>query len=108
MSKAADFLHIMEAAKTGMLTIYNSKSDMYGNRYFAFEFEDFITDKKVVGKGPHDSNISSALSYLKDKDSIITSSKELPIREFNRMFKDAPRAGTSPEDIAKFITKNRE
>lgn len=108
MSKATDVLHLMEAAKTGMITIYNSKSDMYGNRYWAFEFEDFLTDKKFKGKGPHDSNINSAVSYLKDKDSIISSKEELPIRVFNQRFKNAPRAGVNPKDIAAFITKNRE
>lgn len=110
MSKAADVLHLMEAAKTGKLTAYNSRSDMYGNRYWAFEFEDFMTDKTVVGKinsGAGEDSISGAVRHLKDSTTVLYSREELPIREFNHRFKNAPRAGFKSEDVAAFITKNR-
>jgi len=94
---------------TATLTAINSKPDIAGNRYWALRFRDHETGKVVqatVSGG--ESNIYGILRYwdqeADDWDrSIQFLTQELPIREFNRMVKEFPHAGCSPEDLAAFI-----
>ena len=82
--------------------IYNSRMDIYGNRYWAFEFVDGKADVSVSAfiRGGL-SNIESAVRGLAD----YCHREELPIREFNRRAKGLPCAGCGVEDIATWIKK---
>jgi len=92
------------------LTIYNSKADSSGNRYWAFSFQDLITGKSVEGTiSGGESNIKAVTLGWSEKDewdrTIKIDCQELGIRQFNRMTKTWPYAGCHPDAIRIFIKK---
>lgn len=90
------------------LRIINSRTDLNGNRYWAFEFIDHMTGVGIVARfGGGASNIEAiryGWSTPKEYDrGILTEYIEKPIREFNRHVKGLPYAGSDPDDIRAFI-----
>ena len=83
----------------------NSKSDMYGNRYFFMRYTDVKTGKTIEGTISGDeSNIRAIIREMGlDYDQVYFNTIELPIREFNRQSKGLKYAGCCAEDIVKFI-----
>ena len=93
------------------LECFNSKADIYGNRYWAFCFTELATGKSVVGRfGGGESNIYAVLCYWNnpnrwDRSIRFQRIQDMPIRRFNVMVKDYPYAGSQPEELAKFIRR---
>jgi hypothetical protein len=92
----------------GILKIINSKPDIYGNSYYAFEYTNTMTQHTIraTSSGGH-SNIAGIPFYLHDRTweprDIFIEAAELKIREFNRLVKNWPHAGCLPEDLADYI-----
>jgi len=82
-----------------LLTIYNSKADRNGNRYWAFQL---TNHGKILSRGNVSANNFSTRE-LRELD-IEYTYQELPIREFNRMTKDWAYCGCKWEDIKKHIS----
>ena len=90
------------------ITIYNSKSDRFGNRYWAFTFVDHKTGKEVRAKISGDeSNIRAISRNWGDVDdwdrSFQFHQQELGIRQFNSMIKDWAYAGCTPVELVTWI-----
>ena len=81
-----------------LLTIYNSKRDYYGNRYWAYEFSNL---GKTISKGKIDADNFPTLELR--AMGIEYTHIELPIREFNRFTKNLEYHGCHWEDIRKHI-----
>lgn len=81
-----------------VLTVYNSKPDIYGNRYWAYRLTDF---GRTISRGKIDTN-SIDREELRVKGSEYTHI-ELPIRDFNRFTKNFEYPGCHWEDIRKHI-----
>jgi len=93
------------------LDIINSKADIYGNRYWAFRYTDHETGNNVEARiSGGESNINAIRCHMGKVDGwdsgINTKRTEMKIREFNRLTKDWPHAGCSPEDLANYIKNN--
>jgi hypothetical protein len=93
---------------TGLLKAINSKSDIYGNRYWAMEFTDFKSGKVVVGSvSGGESNIYGLLRYWNKKGdwdgSILFETEEMPIRKFERHTKAFNYAGCGSEELADYL-----
>lgn len=91
------------------LKCYNSRADIYGNRYFAFRYLDHETGKVACGTvSGGESNIRSMMYEFNGgqwKENFHFTTNELPIREYNRMVKGWPHAGCRPEDLAAFVKR---
>jgi hypothetical protein len=90
------------------LDCINSRTDMAGNRYWAFRYTDIETGKTVFGTiSGGESNISCITRIMGyDWKEVIYTRHELPIREFDRLVKGAPYAGCNPEtELVPFIKK---
>lgn len=90
------------------LTAINSKADMYGNCYYAFEYHDYATGKVIQATiSGGESNIYNILLYTgaaNDWDrSILFNREELPIRKYNRLVKDWVYAGCDSKSLADYI-----
>lgn len=84
------------------LEILNSKSDIYGNRYFAMvvtRTSDGATAHGNISGG--ESNCTSAIMNLSGGEwgHFTYTRSELPIREFKRMTKYWPYLGCTPKEI---------
>lgn len=94
---------------TATLNIFNSKRDLNGNCYWAFEFVDHETGVKVQGTGDTESNVSSITwEWSEPREwcrSIMVNRQELGIREFNRLTKHWEYAGCGSADLAKWIKR---
>lgn len=95
-----------------IVEIFNSLTDVNGNRYFAIRVDNRSTGKQAVGTiCGDDSNVSSALRELfggyeearQYSHSYRTSRK---IREFNRETKKATYAGCTADEINSWIVAN--
>ncbi len=93
----------------GHLSIINSQGDRYGNRYWAFTYQDTQTGKTVSGTiSGDDSNLSSTASHhihTEMPGRVSTTRLELPIRQFDRLTKGWAYAGCPPADIGAWIEK---
>jgi hypothetical protein len=78
-----------------LLTIYNSKHDVYGNRYWAIELTDF---GKVIGQGTIGCDNVNEYDCMKNLR-IEVAREELPKREFNRLTKDWEYFGSQWTEI---------
>jgi hypothetical protein len=94
----------------GTLIAIYSRSPSAGTAYWAMRFIDHLTGKVVeatVGGG--ESNIYGILRYWKVKNdwdrSLLFQVLEQKTREFDRMVKNWPYAGSNPDDLAAFIKK---
>jgi len=92
------------------LTIINSRRDRAGNCYWAFEYLDHKTGKVVRGLtvGGESNILAIRLGWSKPKEwdrSVRTESKEIGIREYDKLRKEWSYAGCDPADIAAFIRK---
>jgi hypothetical protein len=79
-----------------ILTIYNSKRDYYGNRYFAVYLSDADTFETAQGQ------ISAEnISTLECRENLKwrVQRVELPIRQYNRLVKGWPHLGCHWEEI---------
>lgn len=93
----------------GILEAINSKRDRNGNCYWALRYTDTATGKTVEGTVcGGESNIRGIMYQMNGKSweprNIHFATQELMIREFNRLTKNWPYAGCTPEDLTKFIT----
>lgn len=78
-----------------VLTIYNSRRDMYGNVYYAVSLHSY-------GGEPVNGTISADNVSTRDCREVLdwyVERQELPIRQFNRATKDWPYFGCGWEDI---------
>ena len=91
----------------GILQIINSKRDRYGNCYWAFQYTDTKSGNAVRGAiSGADSNILAAMRYVPCEGlELHYTTKEVGCREFDRLTKDWPYAGCTPEELAKWINK---
>jgi hypothetical protein len=82
-----------------LLTIYNSKTDRNGNRYWAFQL---TNHGKLISNG----NVSANNFNTRDlrELGIEYTYQELPIREFNRMTKDWAYCGCQWEKIKEHMS----
>ena len=87
------------------ITIYNSKADKYGNRYWAFTWTDLEFDKSISAKNSGDNagHIYQELGF--EASEVLQTNVEMKIREFDRMGKDWPYAGCR---LAAWIRKELE
>ncbi len=94
-------------ATKAILEIYNSKTDINGNRYFAFMFEWCETGEYVYATSTGGaSNIEQISRYMGlDVNEVHRYNIELGIREFNSFVKQFEHAGSQPQEIASFIKK---
>ena len=102
----------MEPAK-GRIEAINSKMNRAGRVYWALRFTDYATGKSVVGTVcGGESNIGGIRLYWTTPGSwdrsLILTVQELPIREFDRLTKEWPYAGSEPEKLAAFIRRGLE
>jgi hypothetical protein len=83
----------------------NSKSDMYGNRYFFMRYTDTKSGKTIEGNiSGGESNIRSIIREMGlEYSDVYFNTIELPIREYNRQSKGLEYAGCRAEEIVKFI-----
>lgn len=95
-------------AYVATLETLNSRRDRAGNCYFAFTYTDHATGKTVsatVTGG--EANVRGILFELNGKSweprNVFTTSRELPIREFDRTVKGWPHAGCVPVELAAFV-----
>ena len=90
------------------ITIYNSKADKYGNRYWAFTYHDLASEKSVNAKNSGDNagHIYREMGF--EVSEVTQQNQELKIREFDRMVKNWPYAGCTPKDLAAWIRKELE
>lgn len=92
------------------LHVINSRSDIYGNRYFAMivtRTEDGATAHGLISGG--ESNCTLAVNKLAGGwDRYEYTTAELPIREYNRKVKGWPYLGCTPEDINPKILEQME
>jgi hypothetical protein len=88
-----------------ILTIYNSRANIYNNRYFYFSWTDITTGQTVTAtnSGDNAGHIYHAMHL--DCREVITRRIELPIRQFNRNTRDMPHAGCNHEHLAAYITR---
>ncbi len=78
-----------------VLTVYNSRRDMYGNVYYAMVLHDGSGKTYGFGTG-YAPNL-----HWSDTEKLgwYTEKSELPIREFNRMIKKWPHLGSDGKEI---------
>ena len=92
---------------TATLEIMNSRSDMYGNRYWAFRYTDHETGAVVEALGDHESNIHMMLLRWDGAEdwcrTVLETREERPIRQFNQITKGWKYAGCQGEDIQAFV-----
>lgn len=93
---------------TGFLTAHYSRKDFAGNNYWALEYKDADTGEVVRGKvSGGEANIYGILRHWNEPNdwdrSVMFYVVEHGIREFDRMVKDWPYAGSESEALANFI-----
>lgn len=81
-----------------LLTVYNSKPDMYGNRYWAYRLTDF---GRTISQGNISANNIDKVELRANR--IEYTHTELPIREFDKFTKNFEYHGCNWEDIRKHI-----
>lgn len=85
--------------------VINSRSDAYGNRYFAFiatRTQDGATATGIISGD--DSNLAYAMQKMfGGYGSFILIREELPIRQWERKTKSWQYAGCTPDEINPFI-----
>lgn len=81
-----------------LLTIYNSKRDTYGNRYWAFQLTHF---GKILANGTVSANNFNPRNLHENGIEYVF--QELPVREFKQLTKDWQYAGCKWEDIRQHI-----
>jgi hypothetical protein len=91
-----------------ILTVYNSKADMYGNRYYSMQVT--RTSDEASGKGTisgGESNCTYAIRKLAESENVgyYNSIQELPIREYNRLVKGWEYIGCTEDQIIPNIQK---
>lgn len=85
-----------------VLNILHSRPDLYGNRYYSIEVirtSDGATARGTISGG--ESNCTYALRLLAEAEETQYTSTvtELPIREYNRLVKNWPYMGCTPDQI---------
>lgn len=85
--------------------IINSKCDIYGNRYFSMIVTNNLTGKIAKGKiSGGESNCTYAMRQLSGNwEEFSYDTKEMPIREYNRLVKDFPYIGCTQDEIIKNV-----
>ena len=91
-----------------VLTVYNSKADIYGNRYYAIgvtRTSDGATGKGIISGG--ESNCVYAIRKMAEIDDTqyYYDKQELPIREYNRLVKGWDYIGCTEDQIIPAIQK---
>ena len=81
-----------------LLTVYSSKPDIYGNRYWAYRLTDF---NKTISQGKISANNINKVELRINH--IEYTHTELPIREFDKFTKNFEYHGCRWEDIRKHI-----
>ncbi len=95
-------------AYVASLETLNSRRDRAGNCYFAFVYTDHATGKTARGTvSGGEGNVRGIVYELNGKSweprNVLTSSRELGVREFDRMVKGWPYAGCTPAELAAFV-----
>ena len=90
-----------------ILTCYNSKCDLNGNRYWAFSWVATKSGKQANGQvSGGESNISAIVHSMGlDWSEVYYTRQELGKREFRALTGAWDYAGCSPDDLAAFIKK---
>jgi hypothetical protein len=89
---------------------FTSKIDVNGNTYTGIKAENTLTGKSAIGRiSGGRSNVWAGLRELfGDWSAVHEHAKQIEnqysIREFNRLVKNTPYAGCTPDEIAKWIT----
>lgn len=100
----------MSAVK-GILTAYYSKPDSAGNRYWAFAYTDAETGDTVRGTTTGgEVNINAIRMELNGghwppPQQYVCATIGMAIREWGRMTKEWPHAGSQPAELAEFIRR---
>lgn len=92
-----------------ILECINSRADLYGNRYWAFKYTDSETGNTVCGKiSGGESNVYAIVREMGQTAETIhyVLTRDVAIREFNRMVKTWRYAGCRPEELVAFINRN--
>jgi len=86
--------------------INNSKCDINGNRYFCAVITRTSDGARAGGQiTGGESNVTYSLrQFFGDWGSFIYTRVELPIREYNKLTKNMPYLGCTPDEINKNIT----
>lgn len=92
------------------LTAINSRRDSFGNCYWAFTYTDHQTGKTVQGTvSGGESNVRSIMHELNggnwEPRNVAFNTRELPIREFNRLTKGWSYAGCTGTELVAFIRR---
>jgi len=89
----------------GFLTIYNSRADMYGNRYWALLLFNPDTGHEAHG------TISAENVQTQEAREVLKwhiTRTELPIREFNRLTKKWPHLGCQWDTMRDLLVQQLE
>jgi hypothetical protein len=91
-----------------ILTVYNSKADLYGNRYYSMQCtrtSDGATGKGTISGG--ESNCTYAIRKLAEAEGVgyYYDIVEKPIREYDRMIKGWDYIGCTEDQIIPAIQK---
>lgn len=89
-----------------ILHIYYSRSDTFGNRYWAFNYRTTSKGHIVINGtfGGGESNILSAVRCMHENWSeIYYHTEEVTYKEYQRLVKNIKHAGTHPDEIVKYI-----
>lgn len=100
--------HTPAPAYVATLETLNSRPDNAGNRYFAFVYTDHTTGRTARGTVcGGESNVRQILFELNggswEPRNVLTTARELPIREYNRTIKGWPYAGCTGPQLAAFV-----
>jgi len=93
----------------GILNCINSRADLYGNRYWAFQYTDCETGNTVRGTiSGGESNVYAIIREMGQTSETVhyIRTEDMPIREYNRTVKTWQYAGCRPEELVAFINRN--
>src|SRR5215472_6464371 len=90
-----------------ILECLNSGRDLNGNRYWAFNYTDTETGKRVAGTvSGGESNVTMITRAMGlEWENVYYVRHELPKREFRRLTKEWNYAGCAPEALADYIRR---
>jgi hypothetical protein len=90
-----------------ILCCMNSKTDLNGNRYWAFRYVDTATGLQACGLvDGGESNVSALVRELGlSWEEVYYYREEIPKREFQRQTKDFAYAGCRQESLAAFVNE---
>jgi hypothetical protein len=88
----------------GFLNIYNSKADIYGNRYWACELVRESPTGSIQTHGTIGCDNVNTIDCRENMKWVIYR-EELPIRQFNRLTKKWKHIGTDWEEIKANLMK---